>query len=210
MQSGQSEKLGVVLLAAGGSRRLGQPKQLVQIDGESLVVRTARRLISLEPACLVVVTGASTAEVTDQLNSLPVQPVFNPDWKLGMGTSIALGLSQLPHEAEGVLIMLCDQWRVDSNDLKSLAERWKVDISRIIASRWIDSETPVYGPPAIFPRKLFHVLSELNGDRGARSIIGKHLDLVEFVALENAAADLDVPGDLQRIFSAGTESRQRD
>ncbi len=191
-----SEKLGIVLLAAGGSRRLGQPKQLLQIEGESLVFRAARSLLGLDPARLVVVTGASSAAVNDQLAGLPAYPVHNPDWSRGMGTSIALGLRNLPRDLAGVLIMPCDQWRVDLHDLERLTERWIADISFIVTSTWNATEARIYGPPAIFPRKIFHELMSLDGDVGARSIIEKYRSTVEFVPLENAAFDVDVPADL--------------
>ncbi len=193
------ETLGVVLLAAGGSTRLGQPKQLIPIDGEALVARTARRLLCLEPATLLVVTGCASAEVSDQLSSLPLQLVHNPDWRQGMGTSIAVGVNYLPAKVKGVLIMLCDQWRVDHADLKRLLEAWNTDISDIAVARWEKDKAFIFGPPAVFPRTLFHELESLSGDQGAKRVIEKYQGRSTFIMMENAAFDLDEPADLQQI-----------
>jgi len=194
-----SQKLGAVLLAAGGSSRLGQAKQLVQIDGESLVLRGARNLLELQPARVVVVTGAAAQAVGDQISSVPVQTVYNPDWSLGMGRSIAAGLAHMPSTIEGVLIMLCDQWRVEFSDLESLARLWLSDISRIATASWNVSDAFVYGPPAIFPRKYFRQLACLREDKGARSVIQQNRQQLQSILLENAAADLDLPADLQQL-----------
>jgi molybdenum cofactor cytidylyltransferase len=175
------ETLGVVLLAAGGSTRLGQPKQLIPIDGEALVARTARRLLCLQPATLLVVTGCASAEVSDQLSS------------------IAVGVNYLPAKVKGVLIMLCDQWRVDHADLKRLLAVWNTDISDIAVARWKKDKAFIFGPPAVFPRNLFHELESLSGDQGAKRVIEKYRNRSTFIMMENAAFDLDEPADLQQI-----------
>jgi len=198
-QAGSPETLAIVLLAAGGSRRLGQSKQLIPIDGEALVRRTARRLLSLQPTLLRVVTGCVGDEVSDRLSGLPLQIVHNPQWREGMGTSIAHGVKNLPPGIRGVLIMLCDQWRVDSADLNALLEVWITDISDIVSASWKEDKFNIHGPPAIFRRSLFHELESLTGDQGAKRIIEKFSSKSAFVAMENAAFDLDEPGDLQHL-----------
>jgi molybdenum cofactor cytidylyltransferase len=194
-----SESLAVVLLAAGSSSRLGQPKQLLRIEGEALVARTARRLLSLEPAGVIVVTGCESSAVGDQLSGMPLQIVHNPGWQEGMGTSIARGVKQLPVAALGVLIMLCDQWRVGQTDVNLLFNAWYSDISQIVVARWGDSGSGDFGPPVIFPKDLFHELAALHGDRGARPVIEKYRDRTEFVRIDHAAFDLDEAGDLEQL-----------
>ncbi len=191
-------KLGVVLLAAGGSSRMGRPKQLLRIEDEALVTRMARRLIELEPASVLVVTGSASQAVNDQLSGLPVQVVHNPRWEEGMAGSLAVGVKNLPAEIDGVLIMLCDQWRVGREDLQELVQVWNADISQITAACWDDDGRQVIGPPAIFPRALFEELTSLKGDRGARAVIEKHRERASFVAMESAFFDLDEPADLER------------
>ena len=198
---GSSESLALVLLAAGGSTRLGQPKQLVPVDGEALVLRTARRLLRLEPAAMLVVTGCDSDRVKEQLAGLPLQIVHNAEWKEGMGTSIACGVRNLPEGIEGVLIMLCDQWRVGPEDLKRLIEAWNTDISDIVIASWKKDEATVFSPPAIFSGSLFHELKNLAGDRGAKRIIEEFKGKTTFVEMENAAFDLDEKGDLKSLSS---------
>ena len=195
------QKLTAVLLAAGGSSRMGRPKQLLRIEEEALVTRMARRLIGLKPRSVMVVTGSDWQAVNDQLDGLPIQIVHNPCWEEGMASSLAAGVQNLPAEIEGVLIVLCDQWRVELADLQSLVQAWKADISRIAAACWHDEGQQVIGPPAIFPRALFEELTALKGDRGARAVIEKHHDRASFVAMNNARFDLDEPADLEEFLT---------
>jgi CTP:molybdopterin cytidylyltransferase MocA len=195
----RQHKLGVVLLAAGGSSRMGCPKQLLRIEGEALVKRVTRRLIDLEPHSMMVVTGSAAQAVNDQLSGLPVQIVHNPRWEEGMASSLAAGVKNLPAEIEGVLIMLCDQWQLGVADLQELVQAWTIDVSHIAAAAWQDGEQQVIGPPAIFPRALFRELSALKGDRGARAVIEKHRERASLVTMKNARFDLDVPADLEEF-----------
>ncbi len=193
------QKLGAVLLAAGGSSRMGSPKQLLRIEDEALVTRMARRLVELEPASVMVVTGAASQAVKDQLSGLPVQIVHNPRWQDGMAGSLAAGVKNLPVEVDGVLIMLCDQWQVGVEDLRELVRTWNADISHIAAACWDEEGRQVIGPPAIFPRALFEELINLRGDRGARAVIGKHRENASLVVMKNARFDLDKPADLKEF-----------
>lgn len=189
-------KLGAVLLAAGGSSRLGQAKQLLRIDGETLVARMARRLIELGPGQVIVVTGAASQAVNNQLSGLPVQIVHNPRWEEGMASSLSSGVENLPPGIEGVLIVLCDQWQVDLPDLQALVQAWFSDISGICSASWITEKRHVIGPPAIFPRNLFHELICLKGDRGAWAVIEKYRERTSLITMDKARFDLDEPEDL--------------
>jgi len=116
-----------------------------------------------------------------------------------MGGSIACGARNVPADADGVLVMPCDQWRLALEDLFVLLSAWKSDISRIIESSW-NNEKPCYsGPPVIFPSELIHELLFVKGKRGARSVIDRHRAIVSTVTLENAAFDVDEPRDLDQF-----------
>jgi len=195
------QKLAAVLLAAGGSSRMGHPKQLLRIEDEALVTRMARRLIDLKPRSVTVVIGSAWQAVKDPLSGLPIQIVHNPRWEEGMASSLAAGVKILPAEIEGVLIMLCDQWRVGLADLHELVQAWNTDISHLAAACWPDEGRRVIGPPAIFPRALFEELTALKGDRGARLVIEKHRQCATFVAMNNAQFDLDEPADLDEFLT---------
>jgi molybdenum cofactor cytidylyltransferase len=191
--------LAAVLLAGGPSTRLGQPKQLVRVGGESLVRRTARLLLGLAPASVTVVTGCEATRVAGELEGLDLRIVHNRDWAQGMGASINAGVRSLREGADGVLVTVCDQWRVAQDDLDRLAACWAADISRICVANWKEGEAFVSGPPVIFPRKLIPELKSMQAARGARQLIDRYMDLVDYVEMENAAFDLDRPEDLVRL-----------
>ena len=192
-----SEKFACILLAAGGSLRLGQSKQLVEYDGESLVVRGTRNLLSLGADEVIVVTGAEEDKIMKKLENLPIKTVRNGAWEQGMGGSVSTGVCSLPGGLEGVLILLCDQWKVDLNDLALLVRWWQTDISGIFSAKWGDLDDGAFGPPVIFPKRLFSELGSLDSEQGARGLIRKYWRQVTFVEMENAAFDLDDPEDLK-------------
>ncbi len=198
-EAGTGPLLAAVLLAGGPSTRLGQSKQLVRVGGESLVRRTARLLLSLRPAPLVVVTGCEASRVEAELEGLPLELVHNRDWAQGMGASINAGARALPLGPDGVLVSVCDQWRLESADLARLATRWFSDISRICVANWKEGEALVSGPPVIFPRELIPELKSMQPNQGARPLIDRYMDLVDYVDIQNAAFDLDRPEDLARM-----------
>jgi len=193
-------KFAAILLAAGPSSRLGQAKQLVKIDGESLVRRAARLLLNMNPASFTVVTGFADTAVKQELSDLPVKLVRNDDWEQGMGSSIACGCQNCSEDVDGLLITLCDQWRLEERDLGRLISMWLSDISRIITASWYEDKTRIYGSPALFPRSYIRELISLKGSGGAKPIIDQNLANVQFVEMENAAYDLDRPEDLGQLL----------
>lgn len=186
-----AQSLGAILLAAGGSSRLGRPKQLEVIDGQPLVARQAQLLLHLQPACVVVVTGAVDHEVRQALAGLPLEFVHHADWSRGMGQSIARGIEAMPERVRGALLLLCDQWRIGQDDLESLIETWTREPHKAVVSAWDGAS----GPPVIFPRALFQRLLTLRGDRGARQLLKRYSGGLERVSMPNAKFDLDRPGD---------------
>ena len=130
------------------------------------------------------------------LPSLVPTPTMNPPASSsGMGTSIAKGAQSVDKKSNGIMILLCDQWRIQPQDLKLLVENWHDDPSRITCSATEDR----CGPPVIFPACCLQELRVLTGDHGARTVIERHRDLVSQVMLKNAASDLDTPLQLQQL-----------
>jgi molybdenum cofactor cytidylyltransferase len=196
----ESGKFAAILLAAGPSSRLGQAKQLVKVGGESLVRRATRMLLNMDPVSLTVVTGFADDAVDRQLSELPVRLARNDDWEQGMGGSIACGARNISEDVDGVLITLCDQWRLEERDLIRLISMWRTDISHISTALWYEDKDRIYGPPALFPRKLIRELCILKGSRGAKALINQNLANVRFVEMSNAAYDLDRPEDLEQLL----------
>jgi molybdenum cofactor cytidylyltransferase len=191
---GSDSHLGAILLAAGGSTRLGRPKQLLEFDGEPLVVRQARLLVALRPACVVVVTGRRNEDVASLLGDLPVRCEHNPEWQRGMGTSLACGIRAMPERARAALVLLVDQWKLALADLEILVETWASDPQAAVLAAYDGTR----GPPAILPRALFERLSRLQGDSGARNILKRWKGTVKALPLARATVDVDTAADLPK------------
>lgn len=187
-------ELHAILLAAGGSSRLGRAKQLLEFNGQSLVRRAARQLMRLTPE-VIVVTGARSEQVANELDSLAVELCFNEHWREGVGTSIALAVRCLAPETRAVMVMLCDQYLLDADDLTRLVDAWRARPERITVARWADA----MGPPVIFPKPCFNDLARLSGDRGARRLLVEQRGRINFVDMPHAAFDVDNAQDLARL-----------
>ena len=185
--------LSIVIPAAGSSERLGQPKQLVKHNGTPLICKAVDNALSLSPAEIIVVTGANAASIEAITEHLPIHRVYNPNWVDGMGGSIANGVAAINPESFGVLILLCDQWRVQAADLQILAKTWQIDPTRIVTA---EAEGKLM-PPAIFPIACFDELRQLDGEHGARSVIKAHPGMITAITINNAACDLDTKAQLE-------------
>lgn len=195
----------VVLLAAGGSRRFGAPKQLARIGGESLLRRAARVALAAAPAGCVVVLGAQASRLARELEDLPVRTVVNRRWQSGLGRSLAVGIAALPVDARAALVLLADQVGVGVADLELLCAAWREAPVAIVAAR----SGRIVGPPAVFPRRHFPELRRLRGDQGARDLLRDGTRRVVAVELAAASADIDRPRDLDRVRRKRSRARTR-
>lgn len=181
--------------AAGASARLGRPKQLVPIEGEALVRRSARLAVETGAARVLVVTGACADDVAAALEGLPVELVHNAAYSSGLGGSIAAGARAAGHDMSGLMVLLCDQWRIGADDLRRLLAAWWAEPERIVAARWPGGQ----GPPVIFPAAHLAALCSLQGDAGAKRLLSAVPGGCRFVDLARAAFDLDTPADLALV-----------
>lgn len=187
--------LSVLIPAAGASARLGQAKQLVDYQGKPLLGHVIDIVASLNPLEIVVVTGAHSDAVRARVASPGVRWLHNPRWPDGLGGSIALGVTALSAASAGLLIMLCDQYRVQKKDLLALQDTWRASPGQIVAAE----AGGRCMPPLIFPPDLFGGLSGLTGETGARELLARHPERVTAIPLPNAAFDLDNPAQLQDL-----------
>lgn len=192
-----------VVLAAGASTRLGQAKQLVEVDGESLLRRTAR--LALEAGCdpVFVVLGYEADRIRTELTGLAVETVANPEWQEGMGSSVRCGVaalgSRLAHTTgpglENLLLLVCDQPRLTAEHLQALLARHATGSAAITASQYAGKT----GVPAVFAAELVPELLQCSGDRGARDLIRRNPARVQGVPWPEGAVDLDRPEDLESL-----------
>jgi molybdenum cofactor cytidylyltransferase len=196
---------GVVLLAAGGSKRLGQAKQLLEFGGETLVHRAARLALATAPRDAVLALGAHADAVQAAVATLALRPVPCAHWELGMGASLRAGLAALSADCAGALVLLCDQPDLDAAHLQALVAAWRADPSRAAASAYAG----VLGVPALLPRAWFAELAALEGDRGARDLLRQRAAYVHAVACAPLSRDIDAPSDLHTLSaSPGPLNRQ--
>ena len=187
--------LSILIPAAGASQRLGQAKQLVKYRNRALIQNTVHTALSTDPLEIIVVTGANATGVKNAIKDDEVRWIHNPDWSSGLGGSIALGATGVSLESTGLMILLCDQWRIEPQDLQHLVAKWRSSPGSIVVSE----AGGLYTPPVIFPVACFKELKQLKGQQGARTVLNTHPELLLPVTLENAAYDLDTPAHLEMI-----------
>jgi CTP:molybdopterin cytidylyltransferase MocA len=188
-----------ILLAAGASTRLGQPKQLAMLNDEALLTRAIR--IAHQAGCspILVVLGSEADRIRAACSLPKATVVINDHWPEGMASSIRVGIEALrgiaPQEAadtlHGVLLMTCDQPAVTPEHLHALATSGDVTASAY-AGR--------HGVPAYFPTSVFPALSQLTGDSGAREL----LRASRAIPLPLGELDIDTPealAEAQRLFT---------
>lgn len=170
--------------AAGESSRLGQPKQLVPLQGEALVHRAAR--IALEAGCARVLVVEGAVPLRAVLADLPVEVVTCAGWRQGPGASLRAGALAAGEVA--LLVLLADQHRVTVHHLRQLLSA----PGEVAAAHYAGG----LGVPARFSQKHGHVLRELTDTGGAKAWLRSHPELVTAVPMPEAELDLDTPGQL--------------
>jgi molybdenum cofactor cytidylyltransferase len=186
---------GLIVLAAGASRRLGTSKQLLRLQGETLVRRAVRLGLATNPGTAVVVVGADADNVYANVSDLGVRRVNCADWDLGMGASLRFGLVALPRECAGALVVLCDQPALDAAHLHKLVSAWRENPASAAAS-WYAGRL---GVPALLPRAWFAELIADAGEEGARRLLARRREDVSVIANEALALDVDRDQDLGRV-----------
>lgn len=188
-----SEFISALVLAAGGSTRMGRPKLAMPVAGTPMVRRAAQAAVQSRCREVVVVLGTHADVYRPLLDSLPVRVVENPDPTEGMGSSIRIGVEAVSADADGLVLMLADQPFVTPEVIDHLIHVAHSDRRRIVASAYAGT----VGPPAYFDRALFLELLTLEGDRGARSVIEAYPKEGVALALpEGIAVDIDTGEDL--------------
>ncbi len=199
-----SMRIGSILLAAGGSTRLGSPKQLLTYRGRSLLHRAAEAVLATGCHPVVAVVGARADEMRAALAGQAVAIIENVQWERGMGSSLRLGLEALltlasQNELDGVLLALCDQPLVE-----------KTQLERLLRAFAQTNETPhplvaasydgTHGVPAIFGRCYFRELVALHDAAGAKQVLTAHRHELTEVPLPEASIDIDTREQYEKLI----------
>ena len=180
-----------ILLAAGQGSRLGQPKALVEIGGESLARRGVALLRRGGAAPVVVVTGAVAVDLPGVLT------VHNPDWRTGMGSSLAAGLATVPEGCPAAVVALVDQPLIGPEAVRRLIAAHATGASIAVAAYDGAPRNPV-----LLAREHWaEVIALAVGDAGARPFLHAHRDLVTLVECGDTGQpdDLDTRSDFDRL-----------
>jgi molybdenum cofactor cytidylyltransferase len=191
-------KTGIIILAAGNSSRLGEPKQLLEYKGKSLLHHVTRQALKITGA-VVVVSGSNNNLIENELKNLQVITVYNPEWQEGMGSSIRIGVEKIINEfpvIENLIISVCDQPFIDSSVFSELMTKHKEDKKGIIASAYAG----VLGTPVMFDRKYFGELSKLSGNEGAKKLLHVFSRDVGSIDFEKGRIDIDTKNDYEQLI----------
>jgi molybdenum cofactor cytidylyltransferase len=190
--------IAIIILAAGASNRMGQPKQLLSYQGRSLIQHTVESAIASLCKPVIVVLGAHAQQIRSQINPDLVQIVDNPQWNLGMSTSIRSGIFALNNYSPNIdaaVITVCDQPFISPEIINSLVSAYYSTKKPIIASEYAQ----ILGVPALFNHKFFAELVALNENIGAKHLIKKYREQVFAVNFPLGVIDIDTPKDYQNL-----------
>lgn len=184
-----------ILLAAGESKRMDKPKQLMPLGKTTILEQTIDNLLGSRVSEVIVVLGYRAEEVMKKIAVKPIKITINPAYHRGMSTSIVTGLNSVDDRAQAVMLALADQPFIDSPTINRLIAEF-LSHNKGIA-------IPVYrgrrGHPVIFAIKYKEELLELTGNVGGRQIIRQHPDDILEVAVnsESIITDIDTTSDYQ-------------
>lgn len=183
-----------VVLAAGGSSRLGEPKQVVNWRGRSLVQHAVQLAIEAGLDPIVVVTGANVEIVKRALSGLDVIQAYNAHWQIGQSSSVRIGLQALPRQVEAAVFLLADTPFVPPKLVRSLVNEHRQTLSGLVAPRAGGRRAN----PVLFDRKVFTALEQLEGDQGGRTLFDRfEVEWIDWGA--EILLDIDTAGDLKRL-----------
>jgi molybdenum cofactor cytidylyltransferase len=194
------EQCGIIILAAGESRRLGNPKQLLSFDGNTLLARVAKTACESMICPVIAVLGAHAEKIRPTLNIPGLNVVYNDNWQEGMASSLRTGLTsmmELYPQVDGIIILVCDQPYLSHDLIKALIEAQR-DAGLPAAAAAYNGKL---GTPALFHKSLFSALLLLSGDTGARKMLEGMRENVVEVDFDMGDVDIDTQADYERLLN---------
>jgi len=195
------ERIAGIVLAAGESKRFGQPKQLLDWRGQPFVRNVAKTALAAGLSPVVVVTGANAGQVENAVRDLDVLIVRNENWASGQGSSIKTGVQALPGNIGASLFLLADQPQIGTDILRALMDAHAGEFHPILVPLVLEERR---ANPVLFDRVTFPDLLEIKGDVGGRAIFSKYE--VEYVPWhdDRLLLDVDKPEDYRRLVEDDT------
>jgi molybdenum cofactor cytidylyltransferase len=193
-----ANNIGIIILAAGESSRMGIPKQLLQYSGRSLLQHSIDAATASGAQPVIVVLGSKADIIKKEIRNNKIHLVVNAEWHEGMASSIRCGIKtllQLNPSTEGVIMLLCDQPHVTPDLLTNLMITYEETRKLIVASYYRDT----FGPPVFFHRTMLPGLLLLKGDVGAKSLINQHASEIDFIPFPEGSIDIDTKLDYQNL-----------
>ncbi|MCD9187774.1 MAG: nucleotidyltransferase family protein [Pyrinomonadaceae bacterium] len=189
-----NKSIGIIVLAAGASSRMHEPKQLLQFEGKTLLRRAVETAIATGCKPVVVVLGANFNRMLAEISDLRVDVCHNTDWRKGLSSSLKCGLENLLNlnpEIDAFIATLADQPFVSEANLLELKNKFLESKKPIVAARY----NGIVGVPALFAKRIFKEFAQISGDKGAKTIIEKHRKSLVTLDLPEAAIDIDTNDD---------------
>ncbi|MEZ4874183.1 MAG: nucleotidyltransferase family protein [Flavobacteriaceae bacterium] len=193
----------LLIMAAGESRRMGVPKQLLPWGEQSLITHQVSVLLPLQVP-ITVVLGAHATQIQEVIQQCPVEIAFHPHWEKGMGTSIAFGVQTILKKhpnTSGILISLVDQPLIPQAHYQNMIQAFESSQQSIIVSK---SPHGDWGAPVLFDRSYFDALLKLKGDVGAKKMVKEHTQKVAYVLCESGLEDMDTLEAYHQLLAKAT------
>lgn len=190
--------VGLVILAAGASSRMGKPKQLLPHGNGTLLNTAISAARGSLCAPIVLVLGANAPEIRKRTTTRNLMVVENGLWSEGIASSLRVGISTLwESDVDAAVIMTCDQPFVDAVVIDQLVYLFRSSRKPIVASQYADT----LGIPALFDRSLFPQLLKLSGDKGARAIIQSHQSDTAIFNFPAGVIDIDTVDEYSAVLA---------
>jgi molybdenum cofactor cytidylyltransferase len=194
--------IAIVLLAAGESSRMGGSKQLLEVQGKTLLEKILEVIDACGDVKKVVVLGAR-AEAHEKVTQLfpNFNVVVNSRWKEGLGSSIKAGLQFVTASStsiDGVMFLVCDQPFITTLHLNTLIKNFADSTASLVVSGYNDTE----GVPALFGREHFDEIMNLNDASGAKNIIAQNSTQKIVIPFPRGGVDLDTPDDFRNYLKS--------
>ena len=191
-------KTGIIILAAGNSSRMGEPKQLMMYKNKTFLqhIIGEAKSANLEP--VICVTGYQSELITKSITGMGVSIIYNQLWRDGMGTGIAAGIKQLLlSDVDSVILAVSDQPHVSSDLFSSMLALKDQSGKRIVACSYAGT----LGTPVLFDRDYFNQLKSLSGNQGAKNIVKLNIPDVCPIEFEKGRIDIDTKEDYENLIS---------